>query len=63
MVCQDIGWGPLYFGIVGVYSGGFMNVENTGGYILVIIEDLGQVGVLGRVGVGGIGLELLPSAG
>jgi hypothetical protein len=40
-----------------------MNVENIGGYILVIIEDLGQVGVLGRVGVGGIGLELLPSAG
>ena len=63
MVCQDIGWGPFYFGIVGVSSGGFMNVENIGGYILVIIEDLGQVWVLGRVGVGGIGLELLPSAG
>jgi len=63
VVCQDIGRGPLYFGIVGVSSVGFMDVEDVGGYVLVIIEDLGQVGVLGRVGVGGIGLELLPSAG
>ena len=63
VVCQDISWCPLYFGIVGVSSVGFMDIENVGGDVLVIIKDLSQVGVLRGVRVSGIGLEMLPCGG